>query len=153
MTKLIDLSVAIDSGVICDPPGMAPKIEYVGHVVGAADFAAAEGSQSSGDRRISVEQDDPVMRILTLSKETEARLFRARENEDREALKTAAKIVADVRKRGDRAVSDWARKLDGVDFQRQGLWISRGEFAAARKRVSREFLRAVEHAARNVGRS
>ena len=92
------------------------------------------------------------MRILTLSKETEARLFRARENEDRAALKTAAKIVADVRKRGDRAVSDWTRQLDDVDLQRQGLWISRGEFAAAKKRVSREFLRAVEHAATNVRR-
>jgi kynurenine formamidase len=40
MKKLIDLSVAIDSGVICDPPGMEPKIEYVGHVAGATDFAA-----------------------------------------------------------------------------------------------------------------
>jgi histidinol dehydrogenase len=92
------------------------------------------------------------MRILTLSRETEARLFRARENEDRFAVKTVAKIVADVRKRGDCAVSDWARQLDGVDLQRQGLWISRGEFAAAKKQVSRKFLRAVEHAATNVRR-
>jgi histidinol dehydrogenase len=93
-----------------------------------------------------------MMRILTLSKETEARLFRARENEDRAAWKAAAKIVGDVRKRGDRAVSKWTKRLDGVDLGRQGLCISRDEFAAAKKRVSREFLRAVEHAANNVRR-
>jgi len=92
------------------------------------------------------------MRILTLSKETEARLFRARESGDRSALTTATKIVGDVRKRGDRALIQWAKRLDGVDLERLGLWISGGEFAAARKRVSREFLRAVEHAANNVRR-
>jgi histidinol dehydrogenase len=92
------------------------------------------------------------MKILTLNKQTEAQLFRARESEDRAALAAASKIVGDVRKRGDRAVSQWTKRLDGVDLARQGLWISRGEFAAARKRVSREFLRAVEHAANNVRR-
>jgi len=92
------------------------------------------------------------MRILTLNKGTEARLFHARESDDRVALEAASKIVGDVRKRGDRAVSYWTKRLDGVDLGRQGLWISRGEFAAARKRVSLEFLRAVEHAASNVRR-
>src|SRR5277367_4079725 len=92
------------------------------------------------------------MRILALTKETEARLFRARESEDRAVLEAASKIVDDVRKRGDRALSRWAKRLDGVDLERLGLWISGGEFAAARKRVSREFLRAVEHAANNVRR-
>jgi histidinol dehydrogenase len=92
------------------------------------------------------------MRIVTLSKTMEDRLFRARENQDRAALTAAAKIVGDVRKRGDRALSDWAKRLDGADLKRQGLWISRGEFVAAKKRVSREFLKAVEHAANNVRR-
>jgi histidinol dehydrogenase len=92
------------------------------------------------------------MRIVTLSRETEARLFRAREQEDRAALTAATKIVGDVRKRGDRALSEWAKRLDGVDLERQGLWISQREFAAAKRRVSREFLKAVEHAAVNVRR-
>ena len=92
------------------------------------------------------------MRIVTLSKTMEDRLFRARENQDRAALTAATKIVGDVRKRGDRALSDWAKRLDGADLKRQGLWISRGEFVAAKKRVSREFLKAVEHAANNVRR-
>ena len=92
------------------------------------------------------------MRIVTLSRETEARLFRAREQEDRAALTAATKIVGDVRKRGDRALSEWAKRLDGVDLERQGLWISQQKFAAAKRRVSREFLKAVEHAAVNVRR-
>jgi histidinol dehydrogenase len=92
------------------------------------------------------------MRIVTLTRETEVRLFRAREKEDRAALAAASKIVADVRKRGDRALSEWARRLDGVNLQRQGLWISQREFTAAKKRVSQEFLKALEHAAVNVRR-
>jgi histidinol dehydrogenase len=59
------------------------------------------------------------MRILTLSKETEARVFRARESEDRAALEAANKIVGDVRRRGDRALFQWAKRLDGVDLARQ----------------------------------
>jgi histidinol dehydrogenase len=92
------------------------------------------------------------MRIVTLSREMGARLFRVRANEDRAALATAAKIVRDVRKRGDRALWGWAKRLDGVDLKRQSLWISGREFAAAKKRVGREFLKAVEHAADNVRR-
>jgi histidinol dehydrogenase len=42
--------------------------------------------------------------------------------------------------------------LDGTELHGSRLWVSRGEIAAAKKRVSREFLRAVEHAARNVRR-
>lgn len=92
------------------------------------------------------------MRILNLNKATEALLFRTRESEDRAALTTATKIVGDVRRRGDLALFQWTKRLDGVDLGRQEVWISPGEFAAARKRVSREFLRAVEHAANNVRR-
>jgi len=40
MRKLIDLSVAIQNDLICDPPDMVPRIEYTGHLENAADFAA-----------------------------------------------------------------------------------------------------------------
>lgn len=90
------------------------------------------------------------MRILTLTPAAEAKLMRRREAEDRTAQRIAARIVADVRKRGDAALNAWSRKLDGVDLSRGGLWVSRGEMAAAKKRVSREFLRAVALAVRNV---
>jgi histidinol dehydrogenase len=92
------------------------------------------------------------MRILKLTATTEAALMKRREGQDRDAHRAAARIVADVKRRGDAALDDWARKLDGVDVRGKSLWITRAETNAARKKVDREFIRAVEHAASNVGR-
>jgi len=92
------------------------------------------------------------MRILKLTPETEAKLMRLHEGVDRAAQRVAARIVVDVRRRGDIALNAWSRKLDRLDLKREGLWVSRSETAAAKKRVSREFLRAVAHAASNVRR-
>jgi histidinol dehydrogenase len=92
------------------------------------------------------------MRIVMLTPETEARLMKQREGDDLAAQRIAARIVTDVRRRGDQALNAWSRKLDGSDLSREGLWVSCGEMAAARKRVGQEFLRAVSHAAANVRR-
>jgi histidinol dehydrogenase len=92
------------------------------------------------------------MRILKLTLAVEERLLRAREGEDREAMNVATRIVGDARRRGDAALEEWARKLDGMDLMRDGLWVTREECAAAKKRVSKEFLHAVAHAAQNVRR-
>jgi len=90
------------------------------------------------------------MRILKLTQRTEAELMKVREGQDRTALIAAGRIVAEVRKNGDEALDQWTQKLDGRDLARDGLWISRKEYRAARKRVSREFLHAAAHAAENV---
>jgi len=90
------------------------------------------------------------MRILKLTAKTEAELLKLRETRDREANRTASRIVSDVQRRGDRALEDWTRKLDGTDVSGSRLWISNQEMVAAKGRVDRQFLRAVEHAARNV---
>src|SRR3984893_72926 len=92
------------------------------------------------------------MPIIKLTAAVEEDLLRARESEDRQAMKAATRIVSDVRRRGDAALEEWTRKLDGVELQRDGLWVSQAELVAAQKRVSKEFLRAVEHAAKNVRR-
>jgi histidinol dehydrogenase len=92
------------------------------------------------------------MRILKLTPETEAKLMRSHEGEDRAAQRVAARIVADIRRHGDTALNAWSRKLDRLDLKRDGVWVSRSETAAAKKSVSREFLRAVAHAAANVRR-
>lgn len=92
------------------------------------------------------------MRILKLTFQNETQLMKMRESQDCSAYRAAEKIVADVKHRGDAALAQWSRKLDGLDLRRQGLWVSPREMAGAKKRVSREFLRAVTHAARNVGR-
>lgn len=90
------------------------------------------------------------MRIVTLTPLAELQLAKLRESQDRAAFRTAKRIVSDVKRRGDVALDKWSRTLDGADLRRQGLWVSSKEMAAARNRVPRDFLRAVEHAARNV---
>jgi histidinol dehydrogenase len=92
------------------------------------------------------------MRILKLTAKSEAGLLRLRQAHDKLAYRAAARIVSDVQKRGDRAVEDWSRKLDGTDISGSGLWISKKEMAAAKGRVDKQFLRAIEHAAKNVRR-
>ena len=62
----------------------------------------------------------------------------------------AAGIIADVRQRGDRALFAWTKKLDRVSLTPRTVWVSSGELAAARGKVSREFLAAIDHAARNI---
>ena len=93
-----------------------------------------------------------MMRILKLTAAVEKQLLRARQQRDVEAERVAARIVDDVRRRGDAALFAWARELDGIDLRRDGIWISRREMQAATKSVSAGFLRAIKHAVRNVRR-
>lgn len=93
-----------------------------------------------------------MIKIIKLTAAAEKALFKTRENEDREAFAVAARIVDDVRRRGDAAVESWTRKLDKIDLRRNGLWISRREFAAAEKNVGPQFARALKHAGRNIRR-
>jgi histidinol dehydrogenase len=90
------------------------------------------------------------MRILKLTPKLQKQLLAARSAPDAEALRVAARIIADVKRRGDAALFAWSKKLDGVDLRRSDLWIGAEEIAAARKAAVPEFLRAVEHAAANV---
>jgi histidinol dehydrogenase len=92
------------------------------------------------------------MRILKLTSAVEKNLLRARHERDREAERIATKIIADVRKRGDAALSAWAKKLDGIDLRHGGVWITQREINVARKQVGAEFLSAVRHAAKNIRR-
>jgi histidinol dehydrogenase len=92
------------------------------------------------------------MRILKLTPAVEKRLLRARQAHDAEGQTIASKIIRDVRRRGDAALSEWAKKLDNMDLRRRPLWIDEDEIRAAHKQVSRNFLRAVERAAHNVRR-
>jgi histidinol dehydrogenase len=90
------------------------------------------------------------MRIVKLTRAVEKRLLAARERRDVLAEKVAAKIIADVRRQGDAAVFSWAKKLDGINLARDGMWVSQREIEAAQKSVSTDFLRAVKHAMANV---
>src|ERR1700737_3565793 len=90
------------------------------------------------------------MRILKLTASVEKRLLATREHRDVQAEKVAAKIIADVRRRGDAALFSWTKKLDGINLARRGMWVSLHEIDEAQKSVSADFLRAVKHAIANV---
>ncbi|HEX2713127.1 MAG TPA: histidinol dehydrogenase, partial [Candidatus Acidoferrales bacterium] len=92
------------------------------------------------------------MRVIPLTRANTRRLLAGRRGRDVAAERAAARILADVRRRGDAAVLAWTRRFDGVALTPATLWIGRGELARARRRVSREFLHALEHAARNIRR-
>jgi histidinol dehydrogenase len=92
------------------------------------------------------------MRILKLTSATERKLLADRMGRDAEAEGVALRIIGDVRRRGDAALFSWAKKLDGVDLRREGVWVSRRELRAAERQVSTEFLRAVRQAGRNIRR-
>ena len=90
------------------------------------------------------------MRIIKLTSRTEKQLLSRRARTDADAKAVAAKIVADVRERGDSAVFAWAKKLDGMNLARTGVWISQREIRAAEEQASPDFVKAIKRAAENV---
>jgi len=92
------------------------------------------------------------MKIRKLTSATEKKIFAARAARDVEAERVAAEIVADVRKRGDKALCEWTKKLDGIDLIAEGVWIGEKEIRSARRAADKELVQAIEHAVRNVRR-
>jgi histidinol dehydrogenase len=91
-----------------------------------------------------------MMPIVPLTGAAARKVLASRRASSRDAERVAARIVADVRRRGDAALFAWTKRLDRVVLGPRNVWVSRAEMAAARKSVSREFLAAIDHAARNV---
>ena len=92
------------------------------------------------------------MRIVKLTDAVAAEFLARRRSHDAAAEKAASRILADIRRRGDAALFHWAWKLDGLRLTPRTIWIGRKELRAARREVTRDLLRAIEHAARNVRR-
>jgi histidinol dehydrogenase len=90
------------------------------------------------------------MRISPLTRATERKVLASRRAGSRDAERVAARIVADVRRRRDAALFSWTKRLDRMALGPRNVWVSRAELSAARKSVSREFLAAIDHAARNI---
>src|SRR5205085_12619853 len=65
-----------------------------------------------------------------------------------EAEKTGAPILEDVRRRGDEALVQYARRFD--QFDGHNIRVRAPEFASATARVSRDFLDAIKTAAANI---
>ena len=90
------------------------------------------------------------MRVLQLTRTVEERVLASRRASSQKAERVAARIVEDVRRRGDRALFEWTKRLDHVTLSPRNVWVSRAELAAARQEVSKQFLAAVSRAARNI---
>jgi histidinol dehydrogenase len=91
------------------------------------------------------------MKIERLTKDLEGEILARRKRSDRQAERVAGKIVDDVRRRGDKALFEWSNMFGGA-VTGDTLWVTRAEMKAATRRVSREFLAAADHAARNIRR-
>ncbi len=90
------------------------------------------------------------MRILPLTAANEGKMLASRRASSRNAERVAARIVADVGRRGDAALFSWTKRLDRLALGPRNVWVSRAEMRAARKSVSRAFLAAIDHAERNI---
>ncbi len=90
------------------------------------------------------------MRVLRLTSAIEEKILAQRRGRDFVAERAAARIVRDVQRRGDTALFYWTKRFDGPALQRNSVWVARNELKSASRRVSAEFLEAVDHAARNI---
>ncbi len=90
------------------------------------------------------------MRVLRLTDAVERKVLGSRRDSSRDAERIALRIVADVRRRGDAALFAWTKRFDRVALDSKTVWVSRAELAEARKQISKEFLAAIAHAARNI---
>src|ERR1700748_294606 len=64
-----------------------------------------------------------MTRILQLNAATEKQLLRARQFRDVEAERVAAKIIADVRKRGNAALFSYAKQFDGRTLNSRNIYL------------------------------
>jgi histidinol dehydrogenase len=90
------------------------------------------------------------MRVLPLTDAAARKVLGSRRAVSRDAERVAARIIADVRRRGDRALFAWTKRFDRIALSQRSVWVSGAELDAARKNVSRDLLAAIEHAAGNI---
>jgi histidinol dehydrogenase len=92
------------------------------------------------------------MRVLALTPAIEEKLLSERRRADTQAERTSARILADVRRRGDAALFAWTRKLDGAALSRNSMWVAQKEMDEALRATPKQLIEAVDHAARNIRR-
>lgn len=90
------------------------------------------------------------MKITRLTPAVAEAILAKRRKSDRAAERAASRIIADVQKRGDVALFEWSNRFDGGKLSAKTLWVTREEMRVAARRVSKNFLAAVDQAARNI---
>ncbi len=71
-------------------------------------------------------------------------------NFSKKEFKNVEKILADVKKNGDRALIAYTNKYDSPGLTAASLKVSKKEFVAAAKKVDREFVRSLNRAASQI---
>src|ERR1019366_2189438 len=79
-----------------------------------------------------------------------SKLLRARTTTLAEAEAVVRPILEDIRRRGDRALLRYTKKLDRIDLAKTGFTVSREEIRNAYREVPRGFVGAVRVAATNI---
>jgi histidinol dehydrogenase len=92
------------------------------------------------------------MQIQALTPKLAEKILAARHRTDAAAEAVAARIIKDVRRRGDAALFAWTRRLDAIQLTRKSMWVSAGARRASLRQVPKELRSALEHAARNIRR-
>jgi histidinol dehydrogenase len=92
----------------------------------------------------------PIVKWDTDRKYKKVEDFLLRPSVEDKAMKVAAEVLADIRKRGDRAVIEYARKFDGSKVTARGLLVTPEEMAAAKKEVDADFKKAAKEAHKRI---
>jgi histidinol dehydrogenase len=90
------------------------------------------------------------MQVLRLTNAIQEKILAQRRGRDRTAETIASRIIRDMQRRGDTALFSWTKRFDGLALNPDNVWVSPQELRGAWRRVSAEFLDAVNHAARNI---
>ena len=88
-----------------------------------------------------------MIQIMNFGQVDEEQIF-ARVVPEVDVEAVVSQIIGDVRKGKDRAVIEYTRRFDRVDLR--NLEVTREEIAAAKEKVSPQFLEILEKAARNI---
>lgn len=92
----------------------------------------------------------PIVKWGTDKKYKRVEDFLLRSSVEEQAMQAAARILADVKERGDKAVVDCARLYDGSNMSGRRIRVSAVEIAAAKKTVDAEFKKAAEEAHKRI---
>jgi histidinol dehydrogenase len=92
----------------------------------------------------------PIAKWGTDKKYKRVEDFLLRPSVEGEAMEVAARILADVKERGDKAVIECARLYDGSNISTRRIRVSPTEIAEARKAVDGDFKKAVKEAHKRI---
>jgi len=92
----------------------------------------------------------PIVKWGTDKKYKKVEDFLLRPSVEEQAMQVAARILADVKERGDKAVVDCARLYDGSNISTRRIRVSPEEIAEARKLVDVDFKKAAEEAHKRI---